>query len=96
MIIEPPLYIKGMQQCVILLIIELGQYLSDSYIVAMAYQYMATKYNQPLPASSSLGQTKGFSTQGLKGYMSIKHMMQNPQYLSSITYQQKSIILATR
>ena len=65
MIIESPLYIKikGMQQCVELLTKQLGQHLRDSYIVAIAYQCMATKYDQPLPASSSLGQTKGLSTQ---------------------------------
>ena len=54
MIIESHLYIKCVQQRVELLIKQVGQHVSASYIVAMAYQHMATKYDQPSP-SSSLG-----------------------------------------
>jgi hypothetical protein len=36
--IESPLFIKSMPQCVELLIKQLGQHLSDLYIMEMAYQ----------------------------------------------------------
>jgi hypothetical protein len=62
MIIELNLYIKGIQQqCAELLVKQLGQHVSGSYIVDTA-----TKYDQPLPASSSSVQTTGSFTQGLK------------------------------
>ena len=74
---------------------QLGQQASDSYIVGMPYQRMATKYDQSSPASSlsSLGQITGFSTQGMKGYMFIKTQSAEPtipvfDHLSTKKYHQ--------
>jgi hypothetical protein len=46
---------------------QLGQRVSDAYIIDMAYQRMATQYDKPSQALSSLEQTTGLSAQGSKG-----------------------------
>jgi hypothetical protein len=67
MTIASHLHIKGMQQHAELLKRQLaGQRDSDLYIVDMAYQCMATKYDWSSPALSSLMQTMGLFIQGLK------------------------------
>ena len=60
---------KGTQQRAEVLDRQLGQRVSDAYIVDMAYQRMATHYDKPLHVSSSLVQTTGLSSQGSKGWL---------------------------
>jgi hypothetical protein len=49
---------------------QLGQQVSDSYIVDMAYQRMSSKYGKTLQETlSSLGQSTGLSSQGAKGWL---------------------------
>jgi hypothetical protein len=62
---------KGMQQRAVVFDRQLGQRVSDGYIIDMAYQRMATPYDQPSLASSSLVQTTGLSPQASKGWLFI-------------------------
>jgi hypothetical protein len=53
---------KGTQQHAKILDRQLGQRVSDAYIIDRAYQWMATKYNKPAQTSTSLFQpTTGLS-----------------------------------
>ena len=62
---------KGTQQRAELLDRQLGQRVSDAYIVDMAYQRMTCQYDRLLP-SSSLVQLPGLSSQGSKGWLFVK------------------------
>jgi hypothetical protein len=62
---------KGRQQRAEVFDRQLGQRVSDGYIIDMAYQRMATPYDQPSLTSSSLVQTTGLSPQASKGWLFI-------------------------
>jgi hypothetical protein len=64
---------KGMQQRAEVFDRQLGQRVSDAYIVDMAYQRMTTNYDQPSQSLSSLVQTTGLSPQASKGWLYIKN-----------------------
>jgi hypothetical protein len=57
---------------------QLGQRVSDAYIVDMAYQWMTTNYDQPSQSLSSLVQTTGLSPQASKGWLYIENNPAQP------------------
>ena len=60
---------KGTQQRAEVLDRQLGQRVSDAYIVDMAYQRMATHYDQSSQVTSPLVPSIGLSSQGSKGWL---------------------------
>jgi hypothetical protein len=69
---------KGTQQRAEVLDRQLGQRVSDAYIVNMAYHRMTTQYDQPSHALSSLVQTTGLSSHGSKGWLFIENNPARP------------------
>jgi hypothetical protein len=85
-----------MQQCVELLIEQLGQYLNDLYIMGMAYQCtwlpnMISHHQHHHP----YGRQRLLHTRFERIHVNQTHGAEPPS-LSLITYQQKRFILATR
>jgi hypothetical protein len=64
---------KGTQQRAEVFDRQLGQRVSDAYIIDMAYQRMTTNYDQPSQSLSSLVQKTGLSPQASKGWLYIKN-----------------------
>ena len=62
---------KGTQQRAEVFDRQLGQRVSDSYIIDMAYQRMTTSLDSKQPPGQSLAETKGLSNQGSKTWVSI-------------------------
>jgi hypothetical protein len=71
---------KGTQQRAEVLDEQLGQRVSDAYIVDMAYQRMTTSYDSFLPEAQILAQTTGVSPQATKECMLIKLWTEEPTY----------------
>ncbi len=72
---------KGTQQRAEVFDRQLGQRVSDAYIVDMAYQRMATPYDQHPLASSSLVQIfTGVSLQASKGWLTIESNPARPYF----------------
>jgi hypothetical protein len=69
---------KGTQQRTNVFDRQLGQRVSDAYIVDMAYQRMTTNYDQPSQSLSSLVQTTGLSPQASKGLLYIENNPAQP------------------
>jgi hypothetical protein len=64
---------KGTQQRAKVFDRQLGQRVSDAYIVHMAYQRMTTNFDQPSQFLSSLVRTTGLSPQASKGWLYIEN-----------------------
>jgi hypothetical protein len=69
---------KGTQQRAEIFDRQLGQRVSDAYIVDMAYQWMTTNYDQPSQSLSFQVQTTGLSPQGSKGWLFIENNPARP------------------
>jgi hypothetical protein len=69
---------KGTQQRAKVFDRQLGQRVSDAYIVDMAYQRMTTNYDQSSQSLSSLVQTTGLSPQASKGWLYIENNPSQP------------------
>ncbi len=72
---------KGTQQRAEVLDQQLGQRVSDAYIVDMAYQRMTTSYDSFLPEAEIPVQTTGVSPQATKAYMIITLFEEEPSYV---------------
>ncbi len=71
---------KGTQQRAEVLDRQLGQRVSDAYIVDMAYQRMTTTYDSLLPDTQIPVQTAGISPQATKRLMLITMWSDEPKY----------------
>jgi hypothetical protein len=69
---------KGTQQSAEIFDRQLGQCVSDAYIVDMAYQQMPTNYDQPSQSLSSVVQTTELSPQASKGWLYIENNAAQP------------------